>query len=85
MYAASASDCGSDELTKKVTYWAAVDKYKKAKSVEPDLAAAMNKKIKAYQAHFPPTELLFFHNLNEGDSYKIECWINENTTIRAAK
>ncbi len=85
MYAASASKCGDDELTKKVSYWAAVDKYKKAKSVEPDLAASMNKKIKAYQAHFPPTELLFFHNLNEGDSYEVECWINENTTIRAAK
>ncbi len=85
MYAASASDCGNDELTKKVAFWAAVDKYKKAKTVEPDLTAAMNKKINIYRQHFPPTELLFFHNLNEGDSYKVECWINENTTIRAAK
>jgi len=85
MYAASAGKCGNDELTKKVSYWAAVDKYKKAKSVEPDLSASMNKKINAYQKHFPPTELLFFHNLTEGDSYKVECWINENTKIRAAK
>jgi len=85
MYAASASECGSDELTKKVSYWAAVDKYKKAKYIEPDLSASMNKKINAYQQHFPPTELLFFHNLNEGDSYKVECWINETTTVRAAK
>jgi tetratricopeptide (TPR) repeat protein len=85
MYAASASKCGNDELTKKVSYWAAVDKYRKAKSVEPDLSASMNKKINAYQQHFPPTELLFFHNLIEGDNYKVECWINENTKIRAAK
>ncbi len=85
MYAASASKCGNDELTKKVSYWVAVDKYKKAKSVDSDLAASMNKKIAAYQKHFPPTELLFFHNLNEGDSYDVECWINETTKVRAAK
>ena len=85
MYAASAAKCGNDELTKKVSYWAAVDKYKRAKSVEPDLNASMNKKINVYQQHFPPTELLFFHNLNEGDSYKVECWINETTKVRAAK
>ena len=85
MYAASAKDCGNDELTKKVAYWAAVDKYKKARSVEPDLSALMAKRISSYQKYFPPTELLFFHNLNEGDSYKVECWINETTTVRPAK
>ncbi len=85
LYAASAKDCGNDELTKKVVYWAAVDKYKKARNVEPDLKASMAKRISSYQKYFPPTELLFFHNLNEGDSYEIECWIKETTTVRAAK
>ena len=85
LYAASAKDCGNDELTKKVVYWAAVDKYKKARNVEPDLKASMAKRISSYQKYFPPTELLFFHNLNEGDSYEVECWINETTTVRAAK
>jgi len=85
MYAASAKTCGNDDLTSKVSYWAAVDKYKKAKTVEPDLRESMNKRIKSYQQHFPPTELLFFHNLNEGDDYKVECWINETTKVRAAK
>ncbi len=85
IYAASAKDCGNDELTKKVAYWAAVDKYKKARSVEPDLAELMNKRISSYQKYFPSTELLFFHNLNEGDEYTVECWINEVTTVRAAK
>ncbi|MFK5855977.1 MAG: hypothetical protein QM503_07585 [Bacteroidota bacterium] len=85
MYAASASDCGTDDLTKKVAYWTAVDKYKKAKSVEPDLSASMNKRINSYEKHFPPTELLFFHNLNEGESYEVDCWINETTKVRAAK
>lgn len=85
LYASSAAKCGNDELTKKVAYWAAVDKYKKARNVEPDLAESMSKRISRYQKYFPPTELLFFHNLNEGDSYKVECWINEVTKVRAAK
>jgi len=85
MYAASAKDCGTDDLTKKVAYWAAVDKYKKAKSVDPSLTDAMNKRIRSYQAHFPPTEVLFFHALKEGDSYTVGCWINEVTKIRPAK
>lgn len=85
LYAASAKTCGNDELTDKVAYWAAVDKYKRARSVEPDLAESMNKRISSYEKYFPSTELLFFHNLTEGDEYKVECWINENTTVRAAK
>jgi len=85
MYASSAKDCGSDDLTRKVAYWAAVDKYAKAKSVDPSLTEQMNKRIKTYQAYFPPTEILFFHNLKEGDTYTVGCWINEVTKIRAAK
>jgi len=84
-YAASAKDCGNDDLTTKVAYWAAVDKYIKAKSVDPELTDKMNSRINSYQKYFPPTELLFFHNLNEGDPYTVECWINEQTTVRAAK
>jgi len=85
LYAASAKECGDDELTKKVAYWAAVDQYKKARATEDDLAELMNKRISSYQKYFPTTELLFFHNLTEGDEYKVECWINETTTVRAAK
>lgn len=85
LYAASAKDCGNDELTNKVSYWAAVDQYKRAKAVESDLAESMNKRIRSYEQHFPTTELLFFHNLNPGDKYKVDCWINVETTVRAAK
>lgn len=85
LYAMSAKECGSDDLTTKVAYWAAVDKYMKAKKVEPDLSDLVNKRIETYQVYFPPTELLFFNDLKEGDSYTVGCWINETTTIRAAK
>jgi tetratricopeptide (TPR) repeat protein len=85
LYAASAQKCGDNDLTKLVAYWPAVDMYVKAKSVEPDMAEAMNKRIAAYSKHFPTKEVLFFYNINEGDSYTVGCWINAKTTVRAAK
>lgn len=85
LYAISANDCGDNDLTKKVAYWAAVDKYNKAKQIDPSLTDEVNKRIKTYSVYFPPTEVLFFYNLNEGDSYTVDCWINETTTVRGAK
>jgi tetratricopeptide (TPR) repeat protein len=85
MYAASASDCGNNELTSKVAYWAAVDKYYQAKRADPELTELASKRVATYQKYFPLMETIFFHDLKEGDSYKVECWINETTTVRAAK
>jgi len=85
MYAASAGKCGNNDMTKKVAYWAAVDQYEKAKRVEPDLADAVNKRISVYRQQYPTTEQLFFYNLKPGEKYKVGCWINQETTIRAYK
>jgi tetratricopeptide (TPR) repeat protein len=85
LYASSAAKCGDNDLTKLVAYWAAVDKYKKAKQVDPEMSAEMNKRIAAYQKHFPSKEVMFFYNINEGDPYTVGCWINEKTTASAAK
>jgi hypothetical protein len=85
MYAASADQCGDNELTKKVAYWAAVDKYYQAKNADAELTELANKRIATYSKYFPQTDKIFFHDLEEGASYKVECWINETTTVRAAK
>ena len=85
MYAASASECGNNELTSKVAYWAAIDKYVQAKRADSELAELANKRIATYSKYFPTVDKIFFHDLKEGDSYKVECWINETTTVRAAK
>jgi len=85
LYAASAAKCGNNDLTRLVAYWAAVDKYKKAKRVEPDMAESMNKLISTYQKHFPTKEVMFFYNISDGDPYTVGCWIKEKTTARSAK
>jgi tetratricopeptide (TPR) repeat protein len=85
LYASSALDCGDNDLTKHITYWVAVDKYYKAKQVDPDIADVADKRIASYSEYFPAAQTIFFYHLNEGDTYTVECWINETTKVRAAK
>ncbi len=87
IYSASAKSCGSNDLTSRVAYWAAVDKYVKAKSIDNDATIKEDalRKISIYSKQFPGSETIFFYNLKIGDPYKVECWINENTIVRAAK
>jgi tetratricopeptide (TPR) repeat protein len=85
LYAESAKDCGDNDLTSRVAYWAAVDKYYKAKQVDPNLAEEADKRINAYSVYFPTASTIFFYTLKEGDTYRVECWINEDTRVRAAK
>jgi hypothetical protein len=85
LYASSANDCGEDEISKKAAYWAAVDKYIRARSVDTSVEQMANERISSYSRAFPAMERLFFHDLKEGDSYTVGCWINETTTVRAAR
>lgn len=85
LYAASASQCTGDDLNGATVFWAAVDKYIKARSVDPSLEGEANAKIAQYSKHFPASSDLFFRDMQEGSSYTVGCWINETTTIRAAK
>lgn len=85
LYASSAKTCGNNDLTQKTAYWAAVDKYYMAKKVDPDLEAVAQKRIATWSKYFPNSEIIFFHDLKEGDSYTVSCWINEVTKVRAAK
>ena len=84
-YAASASSYGSSEFEHKTVYWAAVDQFKKAKSVDGEVAAEANENILLYSQYFPNTEEIFFQGLKIGDSFKIAGWINTSTTVRAKK
>jgi hypothetical protein len=85
MYAESARDCGDNELTQRAPYWAAVDKYIKAKQVDPSVAEDAEKRISSYSVYFPSAQTVFFYALQEGGTYKVECWINEETRIRPSK
>jgi len=82
MYASSATSCGENELEKKVAYWAAVDKFIKAKNVDPTVESVASQRIQTFSQYFPNDEIIFFYNLQKGQSYTVGCWINETTTVR---
>ncbi len=80
---AGSKDCFTDEFEKTTIYWAAVDQYSKAKSVDADVAEKANERISTYKKYFPDIETIFFYSLKEGDNYTVGCWINETTKVRA--
>ncbi|MBN1250629.1 MAG: hypothetical protein JXA16_00735, partial [Bacteroidales bacterium] len=81
----SANNCGTNDFEKSAVLWAAVDKYNKAKEIEPDLTEFANKKIEYYKRFFPINSDAFFYGYTDGNPYKINCWINETTIVRTRK
>ncbi len=85
LYIKSASTCKFKGLS--VAYWAAADKYAKAISVAKDekLKAAAQEALAKIKKNFPSEQEVFMRNLKVGDPFTVECWINENTTVRIRK
>ncbi len=84
-YASSSKECGSSNFEIAAVFWAAVDKYEKAKQVDPSVENEANKLINQYSKYFPTKEEAFFNGYTDGDTYKVGSWINETTTVRTKK
>ena len=88
MYASSGKDCGKGTgFNSQRVVWAAIDKWKKAISLEPgsESAARAQRNIDKYTQYMPTQEDCFMQSLKKGQPYKVPCWINETTTIRYVK
>ncbi len=81
LYASSANNCGTDEISKRMVYVAAADKARQAKAVDPGITSTANQYIKSYMASAPSKKLVFTEGLTSGTSHKIGCWINETAKI----
>lgn len=86
LYASSGPLCGPGRgWDSQIVTWPAIDMWSKAKRVDPSVSAEANKWINRYSQYMPSMEDIFQRNLKVGDSFRVPCWIQENTTIRAAK
>lgn len=86
LYASSGPLCGPGRgWDSQIVTWPAIDKFVKAKSVDPSVSAEANKWIAYYQKYMPSVEDIFQRQLNAGDKFRVGCWIQENTTIRPAR
>lgn len=84
MYAKTAKSIYPDDpVLVKAVYYAAIDKYEKAKQVDPSSAEEANKLINTYRVHTPSTEEVFMHpELEKGKAFKVGGWIGESVIIR---
>ena len=81
MYASTSGSCGSTPFDKGLAAIAAIDKYRKAKSVDPSMADEASKKIGKYMAYRPDQEAAFMMGVKAGASKKVPCWIGETVTV----
>lgn len=80
---AAAKGIYDDSVLAKSVYWAAVDRFVKAKQVDPELAEDVDKLIATYRRHFPSKEDIFFKpELQDGKSFYVGGWIGETTICR---
>ncbi len=85
IYAAGARTIGEKDYEKRAGYWAAVDKFQKAKAVDSSekVVNEANELIRQYSQHFPSKEDLFFEGMENGSKYYVGGFISENTTVRS--
>jgi len=85
LYASSGALCGSGRgWNSQVVVWAAIDKFQKAKRIDSSVAAEANKWINQYSQYMPKKEDIFQRRIKAGDTFKVPCWIQENTKVRTA-
>ncbi|MBF25845.1 MAG: hypothetical protein CMP49_04945 [Flavobacteriales bacterium] len=84
LYAQTSRDCGqntgnltNDEFSKRVGYWAAIEKYQYAKMIDLSCAQESDQKIKKYINQAPDRTSTFQMIGLDQSMYKIECWYVE--------
>ncbi len=84
MYASSGLVCGTGkkDWNSQIIVWAAIDMWEKAKSIEPSVADKANHQIRKYTKYMPTEEQAKKYNIKEGQTVRIECWIQTSTRAR---
>lgn len=82
MYASSGPLCGPGRgWDSQVVIFVAMDMWSKAKR-DPETASKAQRQINKYNQYLPDKEAAFMRGVKAGDSYKINCWIQRNTTVK---
>lgn len=86
IYLFGAGTCGTSFIAKHAGFWAAFDKYQRARSLsnDPVIQSKANNGINNARRGFPLTSDIFFNNLRTGQSVTAPCWIGETVVIRAS-
>jgi len=82
IYAQESAKYGDSDFEHQTVYWVAIDRFKKAKSVDSTCIQEAEKQISLYSQYLPDKETGFFHGIQEGENYTVGSWINEKTIVR---
>lgn len=87
LYASSGSLCGPGTgFDSQVVTWPAIDKWNEAKRVDSSVSTQANKLIRRYEVYMPSKADIFSRpTVKQGGIFKVKCWIQETTKVRAAK
>jgi tetratricopeptide (TPR) repeat protein len=81
-YANYSKQYSKDAYEQQTVFWVAVDKFLKARRVDPSVKEEASKLIKIYSQYFPLKKEAFFRNITPGKTVKVGGWINESTAAR---
>lgn len=85
LYASSGPLCGPGRgWDSQIVTWPAIDMWQKARSIDGSVAGKANKLINQYEQYMPSKGDIFQRGIKEGDPFRVGCWIQRNTTVRAA-
>lgn len=86
LYASSGPLCGPGTgWDSQVVTWPAIDKWEYARSIDSSVAAEANQLIRTYSQYMPKKEDVFVRtSIKVGDSFRVNCWIQETTRVRTA-
>lgn len=84
IYAKKSRSCGDDWKTRLVII-AAMDKYGKAKSVDPSMSEEASKKLGLYSSALPQKQEGFMRGVKAGQVVNCGCGIGESVSVRFAK
>ena len=77
--------CGANDWGKPLCYMAAVDKFRKAKSIDPAVATEVDGLISDYGGNYPAIEAAHSRAKKDGERVNTGCWINETVTLKTKK
>ncbi|WP_163324908.1 tetratricopeptide repeat protein [Draconibacterium mangrovi] len=81
IYVAASQKFEGSAMEKSAVFWLAADYFAKARRGE-DCAIDAAENLRKYKAYFPNKEEAFMEGLQEGSTYHVGGWINENTKVR---
>ncbi|WP_303922969.1 tetratricopeptide repeat protein [Draconibacterium sediminis] len=81
IYVAASQKFDGSAMEKSAVFWVACDYFAKARRGE-DCAIDAAENLRKYKAYFPNKEEAFMEGLQEGSTYHVGGWINENTKVR---